>query len=55
MTSKWLKGGGEYKLDKMYVWNAGSWDALGVHFASQGWKDQKVIDTVKAHNKAVNG
>jgi hypothetical protein len=34
---------------------AGSWDALGVHFASEGWKDQKIIDTVKAHNKAVNG
>lgn len=23
MTSKWLKGGSDYKLDKLYVWNAG--------------------------------
>lgn len=55
MTSKWLKGQSDYKLDKIYVWNAGSWDALGVHYASQGWKDPKIIEAVKAHNKAVNG
>jgi hypothetical protein len=100
MTFKWLKTGGAYKVDKLYVWNAGaaarrgshvaclrlavcvrrhasvhtatcrlvlllllllllvratgSWDALGVHYASQGWKDDKVINTVKAHNRAVN-
>jgi hypothetical protein len=34
---------------------AGSWDALGVHYASKGWADSKVTDIVKAHNKAVNG
>lgn len=29
MTSKWLKGQSNYKLDKIYVWNAGvsGWDA----------------------------
>jgi hypothetical protein len=25
MTSKWLKGQSNYKLDKIYVWNAGMW------------------------------
>jgi hypothetical protein len=23
MTSKWLKGNSDYKLDKLYMWNAG--------------------------------
>jgi len=54
MTSNWLKSGSQYNPYKLYVWTAGSWDALGVHFASQGWKDSKIIDVVKAHNKAVN-
>lgn len=23
MTSKWMKGNSDYKLDKLYMWNAG--------------------------------
>ena len=59
MTSQWLSAGGDpnYPLDKLYVWTAGSWDALGVHFASAdaggSWADAQIIDTVKQHNAKV--
>ncbi len=59
-TAAWLRnrGGPTYRVDGLYMWNAGSWDALGVHYAtanSQGsWADAKVQATVKAHNAAVN-
>jgi hypothetical protein len=37
---------------------AGSWDALGVHFATAGsdgsWADSQITNMVKEHNKAVN-
>jgi hypothetical protein len=26
MTSKWLRGGSNYKVDRVYVWNAGEHD-----------------------------
>eukprot|EP00775_Hariotina_reticulata_P001231 gene1231-1570_t len=47
-TAKWLKNrAGVYNLDGIYVWTAGSWDALGVHFATSGnggsWADDKII------------
>ncbi|KAF8071022.1 hypothetical protein HT031_001104 [Scenedesmus sp. PABB004] len=59
-TAKWLRGGAqEYALDGIYVWTAGSWDALGVHYATSGsdgsWADPQIVSMVKAHNKAVNG
>eukprot|EP00879_Flechtneria_rotunda_P029190 GHRR01031470.1.p1 GENE.GHRR01031470.1~~GHRR01031470.1.p1 ORF type:complete len:383 (+),score=118.71 GHRR01031470.1:889-2037(+) len=59
MTSKWLKNGaGAYKLSGLYVWTAGSWDALGVHYATSGnggsWADSQLINLVKNHNRAVN-
>jgi hypothetical protein len=58
-TASWLRSNAQaYKLDGIYVWTAGSWDALGVHYATrtpQGtWADQSIIDLVKAHNRAVN-
>jgi len=59
-TSDWLKkkGGPTYRVDGLYVWNAGSWDATGVHFATAGnggsWQDGQITEMVKAHNKAVN-
>lgn len=34
MTSKWLKGNSGYKLDKMYVWNAGGHTCLLVKVVS---------------------
>jgi hypothetical protein len=38
--------------------SAGSWDALGVHFATAGsdgsWADSQITNMVKEHNKAVN-
>eukprot|EP00878_Enallax_costatus_P001421 GHUV01001571.1.p1 GENE.GHUV01001571.1~~GHUV01001571.1.p1 ORF type:complete len:424 (+),score=133.23 GHUV01001571.1:197-1468(+) len=56
--SKWLKtGAGEYRLDGVYVWDAGSWDALGVHYATTGsdgsWADSQIVNLVKEHNKSV--
>uniref|UniRef100_A0A383VIG4 Glycoside hydrolase family 5 domain-containing protein n=1 Tax=Tetradesmus obliquus TaxID=3088 RepID=A0A383VIG4_TETOB len=58
-TAKWLRAGaGDYKVDALYVWTAGSWDALGVHYATAGgdgsWADSQITNMVKAHNKAVN-
>ncbi|KAI8466695.1 MAG: hypothetical protein J3K34DRAFT_432891 [Monoraphidium minutum] len=58
-TADWLAQGGgpTFKLDKLYVWNAGSWDALGVHFqsgdATGSWADSEIIELVKTHNAKV--
>lgn len=39
------------------VAHAGSWDALGVHWATSGnggsWADSSIINLVKAHNKGI--
>lgn len=59
MTAQWLSAGGDpnYPIDKIYVWTAGSWDALGVHFQSAdgsgSWADGQIIDMVKQHNAKV--
>ena len=59
MTSQWLSAGGDpnFPLAKLYVWTAGSWDALGVHYASAdaggSWADAQIIDTVKQHNAKI--
>ncbi|GBG00356.1 hypothetical protein Rsub_13088 [Raphidocelis subcapitata] len=58
MTADYLSnGGGTYPIDKVYVWTAGSWDALGVHFQSSdgsgSWADNEIIDLVKNHNSKV--
>lgn len=41
MTSKWLTGGSNYKVDRVYVWNAGEngwscWLSLGADFHQGG-------------------
>jgi hypothetical protein len=36
MTSKWLKGQSDYKLDKIYVWNAGVCGAGMQHGDARG-------------------
>lgn len=56
-TSDWLKGRGgpNLRVDGMYVWNAGSWDALGVNPNSGGsWVDPTLQTMVRAHNAYVN-
>ncbi|KAI8466523.1 MAG: hypothetical protein J3K34DRAFT_433415 [Monoraphidium minutum] len=59
MTSYWLANGGgtKFPVDKVYVWNAGSWDALGVHYLSSdgrgSWADPAIVEMVKQHNAKV--
>jgi hypothetical protein len=56
-TSDWLKkrGGPNVRVDGLYVWNAGSWDALGVNPNSGGsWVDPQLQASVRAHNAYVN-
>jgi hypothetical protein len=59
MTADWLSNGGgpQYPVDRIYVWTAGSWDALGVHYLSSdssgSWADNEIIDLVKKHNAKV--
>jgi hypothetical protein len=56
-TSDWLKGRGgpNLRLDGLYVWNAGSWDALGVNPTSGGsWIDPSLQSMVRDHNAYVN-
>lgn len=56
-TADWLKkrGGPNLRLDGVYMWNAGSWDAVGVNPTSGGnWIDPKIQSMVRAHNAQVN-
>jgi len=56
-TSDWLKGRGgpNLRVDGLYAWNAGSWDALGVNPNSAGsWVDPSLQAMVREHNAYVN-
>jgi hypothetical protein len=56
-TADWLKsrGGPTLRVDGIYMWNAGSWDATGVNPTSGGnWVDPAIQSLVRAHNAQVN-
>lgn len=56
-TSDWLKtrGGPRLRVDGLYTWSAGSWDATGVNPQSAGsWVDPQIQSLVRSHNAQVN-
>ncbi|GBF89297.1 hypothetical protein Rsub_02174 [Raphidocelis subcapitata] len=53
--SQYVKnGGGQYRVDDVFVWTIGSWDVLGIHPTSSSqsgsWRDDAIVSNVKSIN-----